>query len=128
MLPSDRILKCQYRARNYQHYSKHINDLLQVEKHDELTMRNHHQHPIGMTHLSEVNYSAKGKGKVDDQNNRQKKFGKFQKGKRNNKHKKSKSKDQSSEKGKKPLKCRRCGGPNYIAKKCNIPQHLVDLY
>jgi hypothetical protein len=21
-----------------------------------------------------------------------------------------------------------CGGPNYIAKKCNIPQHLVDLY
>jgi hypothetical protein len=31
-------------------------------------------------------------------------------------------------KGKKPFKCHRCGGPNHISKKCNIPQHLVDLY
>jgi hypothetical protein len=42
MLPSDRVLKHQYRARNYQHYSKLVQDLLQVEKHDELSMRNHH--------------------------------------------------------------------------------------
>jgi hypothetical protein len=43
-------------------------------------------------------------------------------------HKKNKSKDQSSGKGKKSFKCHRCGGPNHIAKNCNIHQHLVDLY
>jgi hypothetical protein len=56
-----------------------------------------------------------------------KKFCKFQKGKKNNKHKKSKSKGQRSGKGKKPFECHRYGGPNHIAKKCNIPQHLVDF-
>jgi hypothetical protein len=88
MLPSDRILKHQYCARNYQHYSELIHDLLQAEKHDELTMRNHHQCLIGTTSLPEVNYSSKHKEKVDGQNNHQKKFNKFQKGKRNNKHQK----------------------------------------
>jgi hypothetical protein len=43
MLPSDRILQPQYRARNYQNYSDLIHDLIQVEKHDELTLKNHHQ-------------------------------------------------------------------------------------
>jgi hypothetical protein len=90
-------------------------------------MRNHHQRPIGMAPLPEVNYSSKGKEKVGGQNNHQNTFGKSKKGKRN-KHKKCKSKDQSSGKGKKPFKCHRCGGPNHIAKKCNIPQHMVDLY
>jgi hypothetical protein len=37
MLPSNMILQHQYRARNYQNYSNLINDLLQAEKHDELT-------------------------------------------------------------------------------------------
>jgi hypothetical protein len=41
MLPSDRILKHQYHAKNYQHYSELVQDLLQAEKHDELTMINH---------------------------------------------------------------------------------------
>jgi hypothetical protein len=80
-----------------------------------------------MTPLPEVNYSSKGKEKVDGQNNHPKNFGKSKKGKRNI-HKKSKSKDQSSGKGKKPFKCHCYGGPNHIAKKCNISQHLVDLY
>jgi hypothetical protein len=34
MLPSDRVLKHQYCARNYQHYSEFIHDLLQADKHD----------------------------------------------------------------------------------------------
>jgi hypothetical protein len=42
MLPSDRVLKHQYRTSNYQCYSELIHDLFQTEKHDELTMRNHH--------------------------------------------------------------------------------------
>jgi hypothetical protein len=126
MVPSDMILKHQYCASNYQHYSELVQELLQAEKYDELFMRNHHQHPIGTTPLSEVNDSSKGKENVDVTNKNQKNFGKSKKGKRN-KHKKSKSKDQSLEKGKKPFKCHRCNDPKHTAKKCNIPQHLVDL-
>jgi hypothetical protein len=126
MLPSDRVLKHQYRVRNYQHYSELIQDLLQSEKHDELTMRNHHQHPVGTAPLSDVNYSSKGKKKTDGAKP-SKNVGKFKKGKKN-KHKKNKFKDQTSKIGKKSFKCHHCGGANHIAKKCKIPQHLVDLY
>jgi hypothetical protein len=56
-----------------------------------------------------------------------KNVGKYKKGEKN-KHKKNKFKDQSSEKEKKSFKCHHCGDPNHIAKKCNIPKHLVDLY
>jgi hypothetical protein len=42
ILPSDRILQHQYRAKNYQTYSDLVHDLIQAEKHDELTLRNHH--------------------------------------------------------------------------------------
>jgi hypothetical protein len=104
-----------------------VQDLLQAEKHDELTMRNHHQRPVGTTPLPEVNYSSKGKDKVDGQNNHSKNSGKFKKGKRN-KHKMNKTKDQSSGKGKKPFMCHCCGGYNHIAKKCNIPQHLIRTF
>jgi hypothetical protein len=91
MLPSDRVLKHQYHIRNYQYYSEFVQDLLHAEKHDELTMRNHHQHPVGTTRVSEVNYSSKGKEKVDE-NKPPKNIGKSKKDKRN-KHKKNKSKD-----------------------------------
>jgi hypothetical protein len=36
MIPSDRVLKHQYCAKNYQCYSELIQDLLQAEMHDEL--------------------------------------------------------------------------------------------
>jgi hypothetical protein len=103
-----------------------VQDHLQVEKHDEVTMGHHHQHLVGTTPLPEVSYISKGKGKVDDQNNHTKNFGNSKKDKRN-KHKKNKFKDPSSGKGKKPFKCHNCGDPNHNTKKCNIPQHLVDL-
>jgi hypothetical protein len=126
MHPSDRVLKHQYCAQNYQRYLELIHDLLQAEKHDELTMRNYHQCPVDTTPLPEVNYSSQGKEKMDGAKP-SKNVGKFKKGKKN-KHKKNKFKDQSSEKGKKSFKCHHCGGANHIAKKCKIPQHLVDLY
>jgi hypothetical protein len=119
MLPSDMVLKHQYHVRNCQRYSELIQDLLQADKHDELTMRNHHQRLVGMTPLPEVNYSSKGKDKVDS-NKPSKNVGKSKKGKRN-KHKKNKSKDQSLRKGKKSFKYHHFGGPNHITKKCNIP-------
>jgi hypothetical protein len=59
MLPSDRILQHQYRAINYQHYSYLIHDLFQVEKHDELTLRNHHQHSVESAPLLEVHHNVK---------------------------------------------------------------------
>jgi hypothetical protein len=43
-----------------------VQDLLEAEKHDEFTMRNHHQHPVGMAPLPEVNYNSKGKEKEDE--------------------------------------------------------------
>jgi hypothetical protein len=92
MLPSDRILQHQYYARNYQNYSHLIHDLLQSEKHDELTLRNHHQCSIGSAPLSEVHHNVKDKEKVDGSNNHQKKFDKFKNGKRNGKNKKNRAK------------------------------------
>jgi hypothetical protein len=77
MLPSDRILQHQDRVKNYQNYSDLIHDLLQAEKHDELTLRNHHQHSVGSASLSEVHHNLKGNKKFDGSNNHQKKFGKF---------------------------------------------------
>jgi hypothetical protein len=52
MLPSDRVLQHQYRAQNYQHYADLIRDLLQTEKHDEVTIKNHHQCRVGAVLLS----------------------------------------------------------------------------
>jgi hypothetical protein len=118
ILLSDRVLKHQYRARNYYRYSELIQDLLQLEKHDELTMRNHHQRSVGTAPLPMVNYSSKGKDKINGAKP-SKNMGKFKKEKKN-KHKKNKSKDQNLGKGKKIFKCHHCGGVNHIIKKCKI--------
>jgi hypothetical protein len=66
MIPSNRILQHQYHAKNYQNYSDLIRDLLQAEKHDELTLRNHHQRFVGSAPLPEVHYNGKGNKKVMD--------------------------------------------------------------
>jgi hypothetical protein len=77
MLPSDRILQHQYCVRNYQNYPDLIHDLLQEEKLDELTLRNHKQCSIGSTPLSEVHYSVRAKERVDGSKNHQKNFGDY---------------------------------------------------
>jgi hypothetical protein len=65
MLPSDRILQHQYHAKNYQTYSDLVHDLLQAEKHDELTLRNHHQRSVGSAPLPEIHYNVKCNEKGD---------------------------------------------------------------
>jgi hypothetical protein len=127
MLPSDRILQHQYRAKNYQTYSDLVHNLLQAEKHDELTLRNHHQHFIGSAPLIEVHHNVKGNEKGDESNNHHKKFGKFKKGKHNSKNMKNKAKGQGKGKDK-TFTCHKCGGPNHFARKCHTPKHLVELY
>jgi hypothetical protein len=63
MLPSDRVLQHQYRARNYQTYSELIHDLLQAEKHDELTMKNHKQRRVGAAPMPEIHHAMKDEKK-----------------------------------------------------------------
>jgi hypothetical protein len=70
---------------------------------------------------------VKGKKKVDGSNHRQKKFGKLKNDKRNGKNKKNRTKSQGKGKGK-AFKYHKCDGPNYFAKKCRIPQYLVELH
>jgi hypothetical protein len=110
MLPLDRILQHQYRAKNYQTYSDLIHDLLQAEKHDELILRNHHQRSVGSTPLLEVHHNVKGNEKGDRSNNHHKKFGKFKKGKHKGKGMKNKAKGQ----GKGKVKARHSHAINVV--------------
>jgi hypothetical protein len=95
-------------------YSDLVHDLLQVEKHDELTLRNHYQCSVGSGPLPEVHYNVKSSEKGDGSKNQHKKFGKFNKGKRNGKNM---TKGQGKGKGK-AFTCHKCGGPNHFARKC----------
>ena len=58
MLPSERLLQQQYRARDYQVYSDLIHILLQAEKHDELLAKNDSQRPVGYQPLPEVHMNV----------------------------------------------------------------------
>uniref|UniRef100_K4A1X9 Retrotransposon Copia-like N-terminal domain-containing protein n=1 Tax=Setaria italica TaxID=4555 RepID=K4A1X9_SETIT len=100
-LPTNRILQQQYLYHNYTKYSDLIYDLLQAEKHDELLTKNHQLRPVGAAPLPEVHFNV--------QNNNKKLSGK---------------KFKKNFKG----KWKKCGCHNHIARKCNTPKHLVDLY
>jgi len=130
MLPADRILQQQYRARNYTVYSELIHVLLQAEKHDELLLKNSNQRPVGAAPLPEVHANfqknTKFNGSFKGQN---KNF----KGKSN--HNK-KNKPQNSDKGRgitknkfdKTKLCQKCGCYKHVTKKCRTLRHLVNLY
>jgi hypothetical protein len=68
MLPSNRVLQQQYRAQNYQRYADLIHDLVQAEKHDELTIKNHHQHHVGAAPLRKIHNSEKKASTSKDSN------------------------------------------------------------
>ncbi|KAE8774263.1 hypothetical protein D1007_53433 [Hordeum vulgare] len=130
MLPSDRILQQQYRARNYTVYSELIHMLLQAEKHDELLSKNGSQRLVGAQPLPEVHLNAV---------NRQKFNGTFR-GKHSNpehKHKRhgnrkfrnmGKGKGTAKPKFDKSKLCNKCGCYSHSTEKCSIPKHLVMLY
>jgi hypothetical protein len=68
MLPSDRVLQHQYRTWNYQHYADLIHDLLQAEKHDELTIKNRHQCRVEAAPLPEIHHNEKKANSSKDNN------------------------------------------------------------
>jgi hypothetical protein len=58
-LSTNRLLQQQYHHHNYAKYSDLIYDLLQVEKHDELLIKNHEMCPVGASPVREVHYNSK---------------------------------------------------------------------
>jgi hypothetical protein len=68
MLPSDRVLQHQYQTQNYQNYADLICDLFQAEKHDELTIKNHHQCHVGAARLPEIHHNEKKASSSKDNN------------------------------------------------------------
>jgi hypothetical protein len=129
MLPSDRVLQHQYRARKYQHYVDLIRDLLKAKKHDELTIKNHHQHRVGVAPLPEIHHNEKKASA--SKNSTPKKKGRSARRRRNRqknkKLSKSMKKDDPSSK-ENNVQCNACRIFKHTTKKCHTPKHLVALY
>jgi hypothetical protein len=87
------------------------------KKHDELILRNQHQHSVGSAPLPEVHYIVKSNEKGDGSKNQHKKFDKFKKDKHNSKNIKNGAKGQGKGKSK-AFTCHKCGDPNHFARKC----------
>jgi hypothetical protein len=83
MIPSDRILQHQYRARNYQTYSELIHDLLHAEKHGELTIKNHKQRRVRAAPMPKIHHDVKNEKKEDGPKNHPKNSDNSNKRKRN---------------------------------------------
>jgi hypothetical protein len=129
MLPSDWVLQHQYRAQNYQHYVDLIRDLLQAEKHDELTIKNHHQRHVGAAPLPEIHHNEKKASASKDPNPKKNcRSARHRRNRRKNrKLSKSMKKDGASSKGNN-VQCKACGAFKHTTEKCRTPKHLVALY
>jgi hypothetical protein len=129
MLPYNRVLQHQYRARIYQHYADLIHDLLQAKKHDELTTKNHHQHHVGAAPLLEIHHNEMKASASKDSN--PKKNGRSARHRRNRQKNRKLSKmikkDGASSKGN-IVQCKVCETFKHTAKKCCTHKHLVALY
>jgi hypothetical protein len=124
MLPSDRVLQHQYWAQK-----DLIRDLLEAEKHDELTIKNHHQHRVGAAPLPEIHHNEKKASA--SKHSTPKKNGRSARRRRNRqknrKLSKSMKKDGASSKGNN-VQCKACETFKHTAEKCRTPKHLVALY
>jgi hypothetical protein len=128
MLPSDRVLQHQYQAWNYQHYADLIHDLLEAEKHDELTIKNHHQHCVGAAPLPEIHHNE-NKPNFSKDNNLKKngRSARHRCNRRKNRQLAKTMKKDGTPKGSNVM-CRACGGFKHTAVKCRTPKYLVALY
>jgi hypothetical protein len=129
LLPSNQVLQHQYRARDYQNYVDIIRDLLQAKKHDELTIKNHHQCHIGAASLPKIHHNEQKSSSSKDNN--PKKNGRSARHRRN-RHKnrqlsKMVKKYGTRSKGSN-VQCRACGAFKHTAENCRTPKHLVALY
>jgi hypothetical protein len=129
ILPSDRVLQHQYRARNYQYYADLIRDLLQAEKHDELTIKNHHQRHVGAAPLPEIHHNEKKTSTSKDSNpkNNGRSAMRRRDRRKNRQLLKMMQNDGIPSKGNN-VKCKACEAFNHTVEKCRTPKHLVSLY
>ena len=117
MLPSDRVLQQQYRAKSFEVYSKLIHTLSQAEKHDELLMKNHHKRLVGSAPLPEV-HNVQEKAKNKKFNGPAPKNTSGQR-KHNIKQRPTSHKwKRDNARSKKDNKCHRCGDFSHFAKDC----------
>jgi hypothetical protein len=128
MLPFVWVLQHQYRAQNYQHCGDLIRDLLRAEKHDELTIKNHHQRRVGAAPLIEIHHNEK-KASTSNYSNL-KKNGRFARRRRNRqknrKLSKMMKKDCTSSK-RNNAQCKSCRTFKHTVLKCRTPKHLMAL-
>jgi hypothetical protein len=125
MLSSDRVLQHQYRPQNNQNYADLIRDLLQAEKHDKLTIKNHHQRRVGAATLPENCHNEKKPNFSKDNN--PKKNGRSARRRRNRRKNRQLTKIMKKDgtpKGSN-VQCRACVGFKHNAEKCHTPKHLV---
>jgi hypothetical protein len=130
MLPSERLLQQQYRARDYQVYPDLIHILLQAKKHNELLAKNGSQRPVGSQPLPEVHMNvANGHNFVDASKGNSSKFNGKRKRKRNKKPRNSDCGNSTTKpKFEKTKLCDRCGCYTHPTDKCKIPKYLAILY
>ena len=130
MLPSERLLQQQYRARDYQVYSDLIHILLQAKKHDELLIKNGSQRPVGSQPLPEVHMNVVNGRKFDGVfNGKPLNFSGKRKRNRNRKPRNSdRGKGTAKPMFKKTKLCDKCGFYTHPTNMCKIPKHLVILY
>jgi hypothetical protein len=129
MLPSDWVLQHQYWAWNYQGYADLIHDLLQAEKYDGLTIKNHHQRHVGAAPLPEIRHNENKLNFSKDNN--LKKNGRSARRRCNRRKNRQLAKtmknDGTPSKGS-DMQCRASSGFKHTTEKCHTPKHLVALY
>jgi len=100
--------------------------LTQVEKDDELLLKNHHKRPVGSVPLPKVHNVQKNTRNKLNGSFPTNKTGKCKHNRRQRPNSNKRKRDNA--KSKYDNKCHRCGDFSHFAKNCRTPKHLVALY